>query len=150
MTTIVLIRKNKEVVVASDGQVSMGSMIVKGNAKKLRTLDEGKVVVGFAGGAADGLTLVDRLEEKLEQYPGQLLRSSVELAKDWRMDRGLRRLDASMLVCDETVSLEMNGGGDVLEPIDGLMAIGSGGTFALAAARALGTPSLWYSASALV
>lgn len=124
-----------------DGQVSLGSTVVKPNAIKLRRMGEkdgnSAIVAGFAGGTADALTLLDRLESKLEQYPGQLMRSCVELAKLWRTDKYLRRLDAMMLVTDKDVSLTVTGGGDVIEPHDGIIAIGSGGPYALAAARAL-------------
>jgi ATP-dependent HslUV protease subunit HslV len=136
-TTILAVRKNGEVVVAGDGQVSLGQTVVKSNAKKVRRLASGNVLVGFAGATADAFTLFERLEAKLEQHPGQLTRACVELAKDWRTDRYLRRLEAMMAVADKTVSLVLSGNGDVLEPEDGLIGIGSGGSFALAAARAL-------------
>ncbi len=136
-TTILSVRKDGKVVVAGDGQVSMGQTVIKANARKVRTLADGKVVVGFAGATADAFTLFERLESKLEQYPTQLTRACVELAKDWRTDRYLRRLEAMMAVVDKDVSLILTGTGDVLEPEDGLIAIGSGGSFALAAARAL-------------
>lgn len=136
-TTIVAIRKGNSVVVAGDGQVSMGGTIMKSTARKVRRLCDGKVVVGFAGATADAFTLFERLEGKLEQYPNQLMRACVELAKDWRMDKYLRRLEALMAVCDKDVSLILSGTGDVLEPEDGVIGIGSGGTYALAAARAL-------------
>ncbi len=137
-TTILSVRKNGKVVVAGDGQVSLGSTVVKANAKKVRRLgDKGEVIGGFAGSTADAFTLFDRLENKLERWPGQLLRASVELAKDWRTDRYLRRLDAMMAVADKNVTLILTGNGDVLEPADGIAAIGSGGNYALAAARAL-------------
>ncbi len=137
-TTILSVRKGGKVVVAGDGQVSLGSTVVKANAKKVRRLGaEGAVIGGFAGSTADAFTLFDRLESKLERWPGQLLRASVELAKDWRTDRYLRRLDAMMAVADKNVTLILTGNGDVLEPSDGIAAIGSGGNYALAAARAL-------------
>ncbi len=130
-------RKGGEVVIAGDGQVSFGQTVLKSNARKVRTLADGSVIVGFAGATADAFTLCERLEGKLEQHTGQLMRACVELAKDWRTDRYLRRLEAMMAVADKDVSLVLSGTGDVLEPEDGLIGIGSGGTFALAAARAL-------------
>jgi ATP-dependent HslUV protease, peptidase subunit HslV len=136
-TTILMVRKDGRVVIGGDGQVSLGQTIVKGNAKKVRRLAKGNVIGGFAGSTADAFTLFERLEAKLEQYPGQLTRACVELTKDWRTDRYLRRLEAMMLVADREVSLLLSGAGDVLEPEGGVMAIGSGGNFALAAARAL-------------
>ena len=136
-TTILCVRKDGKVVIAGDGQVSMGQTIVKSNARKLRRLGNGAVIAGFAGATADALTLFERLEGKLEQHPGQLSRACVELAKDWRTDRYLRRLEAMMAVADQKVSLILSGTGDVLEPEDGLIGIGSGGGYALAAARAL-------------
>ncbi|MBM08900.1 MAG: HslU--HslV peptidase proteolytic subunit [Magnetovibrio sp.] len=136
-TTILSVRKDNRVVVAGDGQVSLGDTIIKGSAKKLRRLAGGDVIAGFAGATADAFTLFERLEAKLEQYPNQLTRASVELAKDWRTDRYLRRLEAMMAVVDKEVSLVLTGNGDVLEPDDGLIGIGSGGNYALAAARAL-------------
>jgi ATP-dependent HslUV protease, peptidase subunit HslV len=136
-TTILMVRRGGRVVIGGDGQVSLGQTIVKGNAKKVRRLAKGSVIGGFAGATADAFTLFERLEGKLEQYPGQLMRACVELTKDWRTDRYLRRLEAMMLVADKEVSLLLSGGGDVLEPEGGVMAIGSGGNFALAAARAL-------------
>ncbi len=136
-TTILSVRRGGKVVVAGDGQVSFGQTILKSNAKKVRRLGDGKVIAGFAGATADSLTLFERLEAKLEQHPGQLTRAAVELAKDWRTDRYLRRLEAMMAVADANVSLVLTGTGDVLEPEDGLIGIGSGGPFALAAARAL-------------
>ena len=136
-TTIVTIRKGDKVVIAGDGQVSLGQTIMKGNARKVRRLGKGNVIAGFAGATADAFTLLERLESKLEQYPDQLMRASVELAKDWRTDRYLRRLEAMMLVADKSVTLALTGTGDVLEPEHGVMAIGSGGNYALAAARAL-------------
>ena len=122
---------------AGDGQVSFGQTVIKSNARKVRTLSGGSVIVGFAGATADAFTLFERLEGKLEQHPGQLMRACVELAKDWRTDRYLRRLEAMMAVADKDVSLVLSGTGDVLEPEDGLIGIGSGGMFALAAARGL-------------
>ena len=140
-TTILSVRKGGQVVMAGDGQVSMGQTVVKANAKKVRRLGNGQIVAGFAGSTADAFTLFERLETKLEQYPTQLLRACVELAKDWRTDRYLRRLEAMLLVADKEVSLLISGTGDVLEPEasehGAVMAIGSGGNFALAAARAL-------------
>lgn len=136
-TTILTVRKNGKVVVAGDGQVSMGDTIMKGNARKVRPLGNGKVIAGFAGATADAMTLFERLEAKLEQYPGQLTRACVELAKDWRTDRYLRRLEALMIVADAQASLVLTGNGDVLEPEGGIVGIGSGGNYALAAARAL-------------
>ncbi|MGB3834906.1 MAG: ATP-dependent protease subunit HslV [Mesorhizobium sp.] len=137
-TTIVSVRKGGKVVIAGDGQVSLGQTIMKGNARKVRRIGKnGGVIAGFAGATADAFTLLERLEAKLEQYPDQLTRACVELAKDWRTDRYLRRLEAMMLVADRNVSLALTGTGDVLEPEHGVMAIGSGGNYALAAARAL-------------
>ena len=136
-TTILTVRKGGKVVVAGDGQVSLGATIIKHNARKVRTLGKGSVIGGFAGATADAFTLFERLEAKLEQYPDQLTRACVELAKDWRTDRYLRRLEAMMLVADKSVSLVLTGTGDVLEPEGGVMGIGSGGNYALAAARAL-------------
>jgi ATP-dependent HslUV protease subunit HslV len=136
-TTIVTVRKAGKVVIAGDGQVSLGQTIMKGNARKVRRLGKGNVIAGFAGATADAFTLLERLESKLEQYPEQLTRACVELAKDWRTDRYLRRLEAMMLVADKNVTLALTGTGDVLEPEQGVMAIGSGGNYALAAARAL-------------
>jgi ATP-dependent HslUV protease subunit HslV len=136
-TTIVTVRKGGKVVVAGDGQVSLGQTVIKHNAKKVRTLSKGEVIAGFAGATADAFTLLERLEAKLEQYPGQLMRAAVELAKDWRTDRYLRRLEAMMIVADKSTTLVLTGTGDVLEPENGVAAIGSGGNFALAAARAL-------------
>ncbi|TWB75222.1 ATP-dependent HslUV protease subunit HslV [Nitrospirillum amazonense] len=136
-TTILSIRKNGQVVVAGDGQVSVGNTVMKSNARKVRPLAGGSVMAGFAGATADAMTLFERLEAKLEQYPGQLTRAAVELAKDWRTDRYLRRLEAMMAVADKTASLILTGNGDVLEPEDGIIGIGSGGAYALAAARAL-------------
>lgn len=136
-TTILAVRKNGRTVIAGDGQVSMGPTIVKGAARKVRTLAGGKVLAGFAGATADALTLIERLEAKLEQYPDQLARACVELAKDWRTDRYLRRLEAMLLVADRDTILTVTGVGDVLEPEYGVAAVGSGGNYALAAARAL-------------
>src|SRR5690348_6151619 len=136
-TTILSLRKDGKVVIAGDGQVSFGQTVLKSNAKKLRRLGNGSVLAGFAGATADALTLFERLEAKLEQHPGQLSRACVELAKDWRTDRYLRRLEAMMAVADVKVSLILSGTGDVLEPEDGIIGIGSGGGYALAAARAL-------------
>jgi ATP-dependent HslUV protease, peptidase subunit HslV len=136
-TTILTVRKAGTVAIGGDGQVSIGQTIVKANAKKVRRLAKGDVIGGFAGATADAFTLFERLEGKLEQYPGQLMRAAVELAKDWRTDRYLRRLEAMMLVADSQVSLVLTGTGDVLEPENGVMGIGSGGNYALAAARAL-------------
>jgi ATP-dependent HslUV protease, peptidase subunit HslV len=136
-TTILTVRKGGKVVVGGDGQVSIGQTVIKANAKKVRKLGKGEVIGGFAGATADAFTLFERLESKLEQYPGQLTRAAVELAKDWRTDRYLRRLEAMMIVADREVSLVLTGTGDVLEPEGGVMGIGSGGNYALAAARAL-------------
>jgi len=136
-TTILTVRKAGTVAIGGDGQVSIGQTVVKANAKKVRRLAKGDVIGGFAGATADAFTLFERLEGKLEQYPGQLMRAAVELAKDWRTDRYLRRLEAMMVVADSQVSLVLTGTGDVLEPENGIMGIGSGGNYALAAARAL-------------
>jgi ATP-dependent HslUV protease, peptidase subunit HslV len=136
-TTILTVRKGGAVAIGGDGQVTIGQTIVKANAKKVRRIGKGDVIGGFAGATADAFTLFERLEAKLEQYPGQLTRASVELAKDWRTDRFLRRLEAMMIVADRDVSLVLSGNGDVLEPEAGIMGIGSGGNYALAAARAL-------------
>jgi ATP-dependent HslUV protease, peptidase subunit HslV len=136
-TTILTVRKGGMVAVGGDGQVSIGQTIVKANAKKVRRLGKGDVIGGFAGATADAFTLFERLEAKLEQYPSQLTRAAVELAKDWRTDRYLRRLEAMMIVADKDVSLVLTGTGDVLEPEAGIAGIGSGGNYALAAARAL-------------
>ncbi len=136
-TTILAVRKNGKVVLAGDGQVSLGQTVIKSNARKVRRLGDGSIVAGFAGATADAFTLFERLEAKLEQHPGQLARACVELAKDWRTDRYLRRLEAMMAVADKDVSLVLTGTGDVLEPEDGLIGIGSGGNYALSAARAL-------------
>jgi len=136
-TTILAVRKGKDVVVIGDGQVSAGPIVVKPNARKVRRVGGGKVIAGFAGTTADAFTLMERLETHLEEYPGQLLRASVEMAKQWRTDRYLRHLEAMLIACDENISLCISGNGDVIEPHDGLLAIGSGGNYALAAARAL-------------
>ena len=136
-TTILTVRKNGIVAIGGDGQVSIGQTIMKANAKKVRLLGKSDVIGGFAGATADAFTLFERLESKLEQYPGQLLRASVELAKDWRTDRYLRRLEAMMIVADKQISLVLTGNGDVLEPESSIAGIGSGGNYALAAARAL-------------
>ncbi len=137
MTTILTVRKGSQVVIAGDGQVSLGATVIKHNAKKVRTLGRGDVIGGFAGATADAFTLFERLEAKLEQFPGQLTRAAVELAKDWRTDRYLRRLEAMMIVADASTTLVLTGTGDVLEPEGHLAGIGSGGMYALAAARAL-------------
>ena len=136
-TTILSVRKGGQVVIAGDGQVSLGNTVIKSNAKKVRRIGKGDVIAGFAGATADAFALFERLEAKLETYPGNLARACVELAKDWRTDRYLRRLEAMMAVADRNSSLVMSGTGDVLEPEDGLIGIGSGGAYALAAARAL-------------
>ncbi|MEO0689989.1 MAG: ATP-dependent protease subunit HslV [Pseudomonadota bacterium] len=137
-TTIVGVKRDGKTVIAGDGQVSMGNTVMKPNARKVRRIGaEGKVVAGFAGATADAFTLFERLEAKLEQYSGQLLRAAVELAKDWRTDKYLRNLEALMIVADEETLLVLTGNGDVLEPEAGIAAIGSGGNYALAAARAL-------------
>lgn len=138
MTTIITVRKNGSVVMAGDGQVSLGQTVMKANARKVRRIGKsGDVIAGFAGATADAFTLLDRLEKKLEQYPGQLMRAAVELAKDWRTDKYLRNLEAMMLVADKSITLAITGNGDVLEPEHGTIAIGSGGNYAFAAARAL-------------
>ncbi|MGO8864917.1 MAG: ATP-dependent protease subunit HslV [Alphaproteobacteria bacterium] len=136
-TTILCVRKGGRVVIAGDGQVSFGQTVIKSNARKVRRLGDGSVIGGFAGATADAFTLFERLEAKLEKHPNQLTRACVELAKDWRTDRYLRRLEAMMAVADARSSLILSGNGDVLEPEDGLIGIGSGGPYALAAARAL-------------
>jgi len=136
-TTILMVRKGGRTVIGGDGQVSLGPTVIKSNATKVRRLGKGSVIAGFAGATADAFTLFERLEAKLEQYPGQLTRACVELAKDWRTDRYLRRLEAMMLVADREAGLVLSGTGDVLEPEGGVMGIGSGGMYALAAARAL-------------
>jgi ATP-dependent HslUV protease subunit HslV len=136
-TTILSVRKGRQVVIAGDGQVSLQNTILKPTARKVRRLGRGDIVAGFAGSTADAFTLLDRLETKLERHPGQLMRAAVELAKDWRTDRYLRRLEAMMAVANAEISLLLTGNGDVLEPDDGLIGIGSGGAYALSAARAL-------------
>ena len=136
-TTILSVRRGGKVVVIGDGQVSMGQTIMKPNAKKVRRLGDGAVIGGFAGATADAFTLFERLERKLEQHHGALLRAAVELAKDWRTDKYLRNLEAMMIVADKEVTLILTGNGDVMEPVGGIAAIGSGGNYALAAARAL-------------
>jgi ATP-dependent HslUV protease subunit HslV len=136
-TTILSVRKGGRVVIAGDGQVSLGATVIKSNAKKVRPLGDGRVIAGFAGATADAFALFERLEAKLDKHPGQLARACVEMAKDWRTDRYLRRLEAMMAVADKDVSLVLTGTGDVLEPEDGLIGIGSGGMYALSAARAL-------------
>lgn len=136
-TTIMSVRKNGKVVIAGDGQVSMGQTVMKPNARKVRRLHDGSVIGGFAGATADAFTLFERLEAKLERHNGQLMRAAVELAKDWRTDKYLRNLEAMMIVADKEVTLVITGNGDVLEPTGGIAAIGSGGNFALSAARAL-------------
>ena len=136
-TTILTVRKGGQVVIGGDGQVSIGQTIVKANARKVRRLGKNDVIGGFAGATADAFTLFERLEGKLEQYPGQLMRAAVELAKDWRTDRYLRRLEAMLIVADKAQIFTVTGVGDVLEPEHGVAAIGSGGNYALAAARAL-------------
>ena len=136
-TTILAVRKDDAVVIAGDGQVTLGQTVIKSNARKVRRLGDGGVIAGFAGATADAFALFERLEARLEQYPGQLARACVELAKEWRTDRYLRRLEAMMAVADRETSLVLTGTADVLEPEDGLIGIGSGGTYALAAARAL-------------
>ncbi len=136
-TTIVSVRKGDQVVVAGDGQVSLGPTVIKHGAKKVRRLAGGSVIAGFAGATADAFTLFERLEAKLEQYPNQLMRACVELAKDWRTDRYLRKLEAMLIVVDATDSLVLTGTGDVLSPDEGVVAIGSGGNYALSAALAL-------------
>ena len=136
-TTIVLIRKDGQTIVAGDGQVSLGNTVLKSKAKKVRKIDKRKVIAGFAGSTADALTLFERLEAKLEKHAGNLTRAAVELAKDWRTDKYLRRLEALMAVADKEKSFIISGTGDVLEPEDGLIGIGSGGNYALAAAKVL-------------
>ncbi len=136
-TTIVAVRKGNKVAVAGDGQVTLGNTVIKAKAKKVRKIFQDKVIVGFAGASADALTLLVRLEEKLQGYSGNLARAAVELAKDWRTDRALRRLEAFIIAADQENSFLISGTGDVIEPDDGVMAIGSGGPYALAAARAL-------------
>jgi ATP-dependent HslUV protease subunit HslV len=136
-TTIIGVKKNGRTVIAGDGQVSMGNTVMKPNARKVRRIGDGKVIAGFAGATADAFTLFERLERKLEQHRGQLMRAAVELAKDWRTDKYLRNLEALMIVADADTMLILTGNGDVLEPEGGIAAIGSGGNYALAAARAL-------------
>ncbi|MDF3048088.1 MAG: ATP-dependent protease subunit HslV [Candidatus Midichloriaceae bacterium] len=136
-TTIICVRKGGETVIGGDGQVSLGHTVMKSTANKLRTLAGGEVVAGFAGSTADAFTLFERLEAKLEKHPKQLVRAAVELAKDWRTDKYLRRLEAMLIVADKDIMLMVSGNGDVLEPEGGIAAIGSGGNYALAAARAL-------------
>jgi ATP-dependent HslUV protease subunit HslV len=136
-TTILCVRRGKQVALGGDGQVTLGNIVMKGTARKVRKVYQGKVLVGFAGGTADAFTLLDRFEGKLEKHQGNLLRASVELAKDWRTDRVLRRLEAMLLVADAESTLVITGNGDVLEPEDGIGAIGSGGTYAQSAAKAL-------------
>jgi ATP-dependent HslUV protease subunit HslV len=138
-TTILCVRRDGKVAMAGDGQVSLGQTVIKGNARKVRRIGDGSVITGFAGATADAFTLLERLEAKLERFPGQLERACVELAKDWRTDRYLRRLEAMMAVADADRSFTLTGQGDVLEPEDGVIAIGSGGNYALSAARALMT-----------
>lgn len=136
-TTILCVRKNDTVVIAGDGQVTFGNTVLKSNARKLRRLGGGNIIAGFAGATADAFTLFERLEEKIERHSGQLTRACVELAKDWRTDRYLRKLEAMMIVADRNVTLVLTGNGDVLEPQNGAIGIGSGGAFAQAAALAL-------------
>ncbi|MEJ2041670.1 MAG: ATP-dependent protease subunit HslV [Reinekea sp.] len=137
MTTIVAVRRNDQVVVAGDGQVSLGNTVMKGNARKVRRLYNNKVIAGFAGGTADAFTLFEKFESHLQQHSGHLTRAAVELAKEWRSDRALRRLEAMLIVADSEASLLISGTGDVVEPEHGVVAIGSGGNYAFAAARAL-------------
>ena len=137
MTTIVSVRRDNQVVIAGDGQVSLGNTVMKGNAKKVRRLYHNKVLAGFAGGTADAFTLFERFESKLEMHQGHLTRAAVELAKDWRTDRALRKLEALLAVADETASFMITGNGDVVQPENDLIAIGSGGNYAQAAATAL-------------
>lgn len=136
-TTIISVRKGNDVVIAGDGQVSMGNTVLKANARKVRRLGKGDIIAGFAGATADAFTLFERLEAKLDAHPGQLTRACVELAKDWRTDKYLRRLEALMAVCDKDTSLILSGTGDVVEPENGIIGIGSGGNYALSAALAL-------------
>lgn len=140
-TTVLSVRQGSNIVMAADGQVTLGNTVMKSNARKVRRLYNDKVLVGFAGSTADAFALFGRFESKLEQYHGQLSRAAVEMAKDWRTDKYLRNLEALLLVADEKTSLVISGTGDLIEPEDGIMAIGSGGAFALAAARALATHS---------
>jgi ATP-dependent HslUV protease subunit HslV len=137
MTTIVSVRRNGQVVIGGDGQVSLGNTVMKGNAKKVRRLYEGKVIAGFAGGTADAFTLFEKFEAQLQKYNGQLTKSAVELAKEWRSDRALRKLEAILAVADTSASLIITGNGDVLQPEDDLIAVGSGGNYALSSAKAL-------------
>ncbi len=137
MTTILSVRKNNRVVMAGDGQVSMGNTVTKASARKIRRTFDGKVIAGFAGSTADAFTLFEKFDEKLEQYNGRLIRSAVELAKEWRTNKMLRSLEALLAVCSEEASLIISGNGDVIEPDDGMIGIGSGGMYALSAARAL-------------
>ena len=136
-TTVICVRKDNKVVIAGDGQVTFGATVIKSQARKIRRIGDGKVIAGFAGATADAFALFERLEAKLEKHPNQLARACVEMAKDWRTDRYLRQLEAMMAVADASVSLVLTGSGDVLEPEDGLIGIGSGGSYALSAARAL-------------
>jgi ATP-dependent HslUV protease subunit HslV len=136
-TTILTVRKNGKVAMAGDGQVSIGETVIKAKATKVRTLKGGKILAGFAGSVADALTLFERFEEKLDRYPGNLTRAATELAKDWRSDRFLRRLEAVLIVADQAHTLLLSGNGELIEPDDGILAVGSGGDYALAAARAL-------------
>ena len=136
-TTILAVRRDGDVALGGDGQVTVGDTIMKANAQKVRLLGNGRVLAGFAGAAADAFTLFEKFEEKLERYPGNLSRASVELAKEWRSDRVLRRLDALLVVCDRENGFVLSGNGEIIEPDDGILAIGSGGSYALAAARAL-------------
>jgi ATP-dependent HslUV protease subunit HslV len=136
-TTVICVRKDNKVVIAGDGQVTFGATVIKSQARKIRRIGDGKVIAGFAGATADAFALFERLEAKLEKHPNQLARACVEMAKDWRTDRYLRQLEAMMAVADASVSLVLTGNGDVLEPEDGLIGIGSGGSYALSAARAL-------------
>ena len=136
-TTIISVRKDNQVVIAGDGQVSLGNTVIKGSAQKVRRIGDGSVIAGFAGATADAFTLFERLESKLEKHPNQLTRAAVELAKEWRTDKYLRRLEALLTVADANVSLLITGQGDVLEPENNITGIGSGGNYALSAARAL-------------
>jgi len=136
-TTVLSVRRGNQVVIGADGQVTLGNTVMKGNARKLRRLYKDKVIAGFAGGTADAFTLFEYFESKLEKHSGHLVRAAVEMAKDWRTDRGLRRLEALLAVANKDASLIISGNGDVIEPEEGLIAIGSGGAFAQAAARAL-------------
>lgn len=136
-TTIIAVRKNSNFVMAGDGQVTLGSQVVKGKARKIRRIGNGNVIAGFAGATADAFALLERLESKLDQYPSQLARACVEMAKDWRTDRYLRKLEAMMIVADDSKTFVMSGNGDVIEPDDEVIAIGSGGGYALAAAKAM-------------